>query len=239
MCWPLLAYVGHFVFLRDVWILSQWSAVASRRAPILATHLVTHTVLWCSQNPPFCSSTLLSNLIWRWGKETWFAHLTMRGNNMVYSPLNAGKKHGCSSHNEGKKHGFTSRWGETTWFAHLSMRGRNMVCSPHDEGKKRGLLTSHWRELTLLCSPHNEEDKWLLTSRWGEETLYCSPHNEGGGTWFAHLTMRGRNIVLLTYLTAFSCRTLHTSAIRDLKRFSYWTWIQQGKWPGDYKMHRS
>jgi hypothetical protein len=32
-------YVAHFVFLRDVWILSQRAAVAGRRANNLATHL--------------------------------------------------------------------------------------------------------------------------------------------------------------------------------------------------------
>jgi hypothetical protein len=35
----VLAYVAHFVFLRDVWILTQRHNVASRRATNLATHL--------------------------------------------------------------------------------------------------------------------------------------------------------------------------------------------------------
>ncbi len=33
------AYVAQYVFLRDVWIRTQRAAVASRRAPNLATHL--------------------------------------------------------------------------------------------------------------------------------------------------------------------------------------------------------
>jgi hypothetical protein len=36
---PSFAYVAHFVFLRDVWILTQRAAVASRRAANLATLL--------------------------------------------------------------------------------------------------------------------------------------------------------------------------------------------------------
>ena len=31
-----------------------------------------------------------------------------------------------------------------------------------------------------------------------------------------YLTMRGRNMVLLTYLMVLSCSTFHTSVIRDL-----------------------
>ncbi len=34
-----VAYVAHFVFLRDVWMRTQRAAVASRRATNLATHL--------------------------------------------------------------------------------------------------------------------------------------------------------------------------------------------------------
>jgi hypothetical protein len=36
---PSLAYVTHFVFLRDVWIQTQKAAAASRRTSNLATHL--------------------------------------------------------------------------------------------------------------------------------------------------------------------------------------------------------
>ncbi len=38
------AYVGHFVFLRDVWIRTQSAAVASRRATNLATYLTIATL---------------------------------------------------------------------------------------------------------------------------------------------------------------------------------------------------
>ncbi len=36
---PLNAHVAHFVFLRDVWILTKRTAVASRGSTNLATHL--------------------------------------------------------------------------------------------------------------------------------------------------------------------------------------------------------
>jgi hypothetical protein len=39
VCWPLFAYVAHFVFLRDAWIRTQRAAVASSSATNLATHL--------------------------------------------------------------------------------------------------------------------------------------------------------------------------------------------------------
>jgi hypothetical protein len=47
VCWPLLASVAHFVFLRDDWIRIERAALASRRAtyltylPNLATHHTT------------------------------------------------------------------------------------------------------------------------------------------------------------------------------------------------------
>jgi hypothetical protein len=34
-----VGFVGHFVFLRDVWLRTQRAAVASRHAPNLATHI--------------------------------------------------------------------------------------------------------------------------------------------------------------------------------------------------------
>jgi hypothetical protein len=53
VCWPLLAYVVHFVFLRDVWIRTQRAAVASRRATNLPTHLPEPPIL-----PPPCQVRL-------------------------------------------------------------------------------------------------------------------------------------------------------------------------------------
>ncbi len=52
---PLLAYVAHFAFLRDVWIRTQRAAVARRRATSLATHL---TKLKGHQIEVFVSSAL-------------------------------------------------------------------------------------------------------------------------------------------------------------------------------------
>jgi hypothetical protein len=77
---PSFAYVAHFVFLRDVWILTQRAAVASRRAtdlatplPSLATHLpvlATHLPNLATHLPRakkyFLSATLFSFFFFRW-----------------------------------------------------------------------------------------------------------------------------------------------------------------------------
>jgi hypothetical protein len=56
---PLLIYVAHFVFLRDVWIGTQRAAVGSRRATNLATHLPKFIYLIFSQ----CVKTFISDKI--------------------------------------------------------------------------------------------------------------------------------------------------------------------------------
>jgi hypothetical protein len=56
-------YVAHFVFLRDVWIRIQRSAVANKRAPNLATHLphlATHLPNLASYLPNFAIHLPLS-----------------------------------------------------------------------------------------------------------------------------------------------------------------------------------
>jgi hypothetical protein len=55
------AYVGHFVFLRDVWIRTQRAAVVSR----LATNLFTHLPTWppislLSHSSPYLATNLPS-----------------------------------------------------------------------------------------------------------------------------------------------------------------------------------
>ena len=98
--------------------------------------------------------------------------------------------------------------------SHLMMWGRNMV------------LITYLLELVPQLNTRGQEHGIAHISMYVHLLMYQYLNSLCRiGTWYyshtcpyhiSYLTMRGRNMVLLTYLTAFSCSTLHTSVMRDL-----------------------